>query len=490
MKLELINLTKQYGNFTALDSVNITFTEGIYGILGANGAGKSTMMNLLTDNIPRTEGQITVKVVFQQSNQTVLFPQSCNDVRHFDCACGGAVMKKLTLVLIAMLFTALLLVSNVAVAEEIDGDYTQNSENIYGFVENLCELRNDSGKEGVREFLKDKFNEALDGRWSVQEQDFQVDNEKYVNLVATIAKSNSDKQIIVGAHYDSVYEGAGDNACGVAALYLTMQRLANAKLPCNVTFVAFDGEEGGLLGSEYYVRQMSQSAIDSTLVMFNFDTIATGDNLYLLCENKSTDLAKLILSKVEGLQEKPYAKGIFGSAYDFYGYGYYETVQGSDHTPFRLAGIPIAFFFSGTYSATVWNYAESSDSSNEVMNTPRDTFENLVAKHPNFEERIATVSQAVVRTLSSEDFLTVGENARNQLVNLNFWYTLWWPIIVAVVIIIAVVVLAFWYYRKLQKNAILGESEIKTQKVFEKPSAEDIFSFKSDDADDIFTYKK
>lgn len=58
MKLELINLTKQYGNFTALDHANITFTEGIYGILGANGAGKSTMMNLLTDNITRTGGKI------------------------------------------------------------------------------------------------------------------------------------------------------------------------------------------------------------------------------------------------------------------------------------------------------------------------------------------------------------------------------------------------------------------------------------------------
>ncbi len=58
MKLELIDLTKRYGNFTALNHVNITFTEGIYGILGANGAGKSTMMNLITDNIPRSEGQI------------------------------------------------------------------------------------------------------------------------------------------------------------------------------------------------------------------------------------------------------------------------------------------------------------------------------------------------------------------------------------------------------------------------------------------------
>ena len=58
MQLELKGLTKKYGNFTALDRMTITFTPGIYGILGANGAGKSTMMNLLTDNISRTGGQI------------------------------------------------------------------------------------------------------------------------------------------------------------------------------------------------------------------------------------------------------------------------------------------------------------------------------------------------------------------------------------------------------------------------------------------------
>lgn len=58
MKLELKNLTKKYGNFTALDNMTITFEPGIYGILGANGAGKSTMMNLLTDNIDRTDGGI------------------------------------------------------------------------------------------------------------------------------------------------------------------------------------------------------------------------------------------------------------------------------------------------------------------------------------------------------------------------------------------------------------------------------------------------
>lgn len=58
MQLQLIDLTKKYGAFTALNHLSITFTPGIYGILGANGAGKSTMMNLLTDNISRTDGKI------------------------------------------------------------------------------------------------------------------------------------------------------------------------------------------------------------------------------------------------------------------------------------------------------------------------------------------------------------------------------------------------------------------------------------------------
>ncbi len=60
MELKLENITKKYGEKKALDRVNAVFQEGIYGILGANGAGKSTMMNILTDNISFDEGTITL----------------------------------------------------------------------------------------------------------------------------------------------------------------------------------------------------------------------------------------------------------------------------------------------------------------------------------------------------------------------------------------------------------------------------------------------
>ena len=51
MKLEIRNLSKQYGDKVALNDLNISLECGIYGILGENGAGKSTLMNLITDNI-------------------------------------------------------------------------------------------------------------------------------------------------------------------------------------------------------------------------------------------------------------------------------------------------------------------------------------------------------------------------------------------------------------------------------------------------------
>ena len=58
MTLTLTNLTKQYGNFTALENFTYDFTAGVYGLLGPNGAGKSTLMNIITDNLKPTSGSV------------------------------------------------------------------------------------------------------------------------------------------------------------------------------------------------------------------------------------------------------------------------------------------------------------------------------------------------------------------------------------------------------------------------------------------------
>jgi len=59
--IEVKNVTKKYGDFTAVDNISFDVKDGeIIGLLGPNGAGKSTTMNMITGFIEATEGQIIV----------------------------------------------------------------------------------------------------------------------------------------------------------------------------------------------------------------------------------------------------------------------------------------------------------------------------------------------------------------------------------------------------------------------------------------------
>ncbi len=58
MELQLVDLTREFGNLTAVDHLNLTIENGVYGLLGVNGAGKTTLMRMICTLLKPTEGQI------------------------------------------------------------------------------------------------------------------------------------------------------------------------------------------------------------------------------------------------------------------------------------------------------------------------------------------------------------------------------------------------------------------------------------------------
>ena len=60
--ISVSNLSVQFGKRVLFDSVNISFNKGnCYGIIGANGAGKSTFLKVLTGNLEANSGNITIE---------------------------------------------------------------------------------------------------------------------------------------------------------------------------------------------------------------------------------------------------------------------------------------------------------------------------------------------------------------------------------------------------------------------------------------------
>ena len=58
MKVEIQNLTKRFGQKTAVDDVSLALTSGVWGLIGANGAGKTTLMRMLAGILTPTSGRV------------------------------------------------------------------------------------------------------------------------------------------------------------------------------------------------------------------------------------------------------------------------------------------------------------------------------------------------------------------------------------------------------------------------------------------------
>jgi Peptidase family M28 len=100
---------------------------------------------------------------------------------------------------------------------------------------------------------------------------------KAPNLICTLT-GETEPVIVVGAHFDLVEEGDGvvDNWTGASLLSSLYQGLSGVPRRHTFRFVAFSGEERGLVGSKAYVQQMMKTH-EAVIAMVNMDTLGLAE---------------------------------------------------------------------------------------------------------------------------------------------------------------------------------------------------------------------
>ena len=126
----------------------------------------------------------------------------------------------------------------------------------------------------------------------------EINEYKSANVVANIKSTNcNDKLIIICAHYDSYLNspGADDNASGTAAIIELAKTLFNNSSilnDFNVKFIAFSGEEKGLLGSRNYLDTHSDE-LKNCVLLINLDQIGGQEKINILVSDGISGIPKI-----------------------------------------------------------------------------------------------------------------------------------------------------------------------------------------------------
>jgi Zn-dependent M28 family amino/carboxypeptidase len=211
------------------------------------------------------------------------------------------------------------------------------------------------------------------------------------NVVGMIEGSDpilKNEVIIIGAHYDhlglggegslaptsgEIHHGADDNASGTAGV-LELARLFSSQKPKpkrTIVFMAFGGEEVGLLGSNYYVSH-PLLPLANTVAMINMDMIGRMKDSKLVIGGVGT--AKEWRDMMAADTEKSFQLTLNED-----GFG------PSDHSSFYAKQIPVLFFWTGTHND---------------YHKPSDTFEKI---NYDDEARILAMVARIVNQLDTAD---------------------------------------------------------------------------------------
>jgi peptidase M28-like protein/PDZ domain-containing protein len=188
------------------------------------------------------------------------------------------------------------------------------------------------------------------------------------NVVAVLEGSgpHADETVVVGAHYDhlgrgepgtlalgskEIHNGADDNGSGTVALLEVARQLAgrDTKLPRRIVFIAFTGEERGLLGSGYYVHH-PLFPLEKTIAMLNMDMVGRLKDNELIVYGTGT------AKQFDGLIDELNKQHGFKIKRDPGGFG------PSDHSSFYAQKIPVLHFFTGLHS----DYHRPSDDADKL----------------------------------------------------------------------------------------------------------------------------
>lgn len=173
------------------------------------------------------------------------------------------------------------------------------------------------------------------------------------NVVAALeGREEAETYIIIGAHYDhlgtgkfgslynrdttSIHNGADDNASGTAGLLELAHYFSEHPTNRSLLFIAFSGEEMGLLGSRHFVENPT-IALDQTMAMINMDMIGRlKSNKLLIFGTGSSPGWESLISKANSdslnIETIPDGTGA------------------SDHTSFYNKQIPVLHYFTDTHA--------------------------------------------------------------------------------------------------------------------------------------------
>ncbi len=194
------------------------------------------------------------------------------------------------------------------------------------------------------------------------------------NICYYIDNEKTDKSIFFTAHYDHLgqfgpvtYNGANDNASGVALMLTLAEYFQKHKdeIPVNIYFIAFTGEELGMLGSKAFVNDHLYMNCDGCDFVINLDLVGTGDDGICVVNGKVFDKEMSLIQKIN--DENNYFKHI--------------QVRGeacnSDHCPFYMKNIPSIYIYTkgGTQA-----YHDINDNADQLPLTKFNELFHLLVK--------------------------------------------------------------------------------------------------------------